>query len=88
MKKRWKIKSREINLKENGMFYRPGEKVRIKTRSQLFDSGLSESDVIRMSSISGKIFLITRKDEYDLYYRLLGSDIAVTDADIAGKVIG
>ena len=87
MKKKWKIQSKERNLIEFGMLYKPKDIVRIKTRAQLLESGVSLRYIIWISELCGKVFEIVELDKSMVHYRLKGSDKSVTDLEIYGTII-
>lgn len=69
-------------LSENNMFYRVGEKIKIKSKDSLRGDGMEERAVRAIKHLCGRVFRITRIDENYQSYAIEGSKIQVVDADI------
>jgi len=82
-----KVKTYQGRLMENNMFHRVGEKVRIKSKDELRESGMSERSVRHMKHLCNRVFLIIGINTDKQFYILEGSNIPVVDADIDHMVL-
>lgn len=69
------------------MFYRVGEKVKIKSKEGLRSGGMEEKAIRSFKHLCGRVFKITEVITYTEHYVIEGSDIGIVDADIAHLVL-
>ena len=82
-----KVKTFKDRLVENNMFYRPGDKIRVKSKQELIESGMSTREVRAIKHLCNRVLIIKMYVGDGVNYILENTETPLCDSDIKGYVL-